>query len=296
MTSSTEKSLAGNGASASEHDNTHDAEGLASLLAMIAQRALDREGKLVGSSAVLDALRSSDQREKLLREFVIAMQPQEVNPVLWEHWLSGGPSPFERVERLDTPAPGTMGISRAVERQDKAVQKARSALNKAHRAAETAQAKVAEAEKALQLAQAKDAAFLEYVMSDHLLSVMQPIQVMGPAWTVMRALTGHLESEVLKKELIGVKEAKHSEMEVIICSERLSTSEELLTALDLWCGDVDFEMELRKAIVAVVERFSKRERASETPRSLDAMVSSIRSKESRQQRRAILQGMSSAQP
>lgn len=296
MTSSIEKSLDGNGASASEPDDTPDSEGIALLLAMIAERALDRGGKLTGPSASLNLLRSSEDREKLLRDFVIALQPAEVNPVLWEHWLQGGPSPFERGTKLETPAPVNMGISRAVERQDKAVQRARSTLTKANRAAEAAQAKVAEAEKALQLAEAKDAAFLEYLVSEHLMSVIQPIQVMGPAWTVMRSLSGYVEPEVLKQELFGVREAKHQEMETFIRAERLSSSQELLTALDQWCGDVNFENDLRAAIAAVVERYSKRDRANETPRSLEAMVSSVRTKEDRKQRRAILEGMSPAKP
>lgn len=296
MTSSTGKPLDGKGASASAHDDTHDAAGSASILAMIAQRALDRDGKLIGPSALLNALRSSDERRELLRKFTIGIQPEGVNPALWERWLQGGASPFERAVKLETPAPKSMGVSRAAERQDRIAQRARIALTKATRAAEAAQAKVVEAEKALQIAGAKDAAFIEYLVSEHLMSIMQPIQLMGPAWTVVRSLSGFVEPDAMKKELIGVREAKHAEMEVFVRSERMNATQEMLMALDLWCGDLEFETALRDSIAAVVERFSKRERAGEAPRSLKAMATSVRTKESRQQRRQIVSGMAPPKP
>lgn len=296
MTSSTGKSLDGNGASAPAHDDTHDAAGITSILAMIAQRALDREGKLIGPSALMNALRSSDERHELLREFAIGIQPKGVNPSLWENWMQGGASPFERAVKLETPSPTNMGISRAADRQDRIVQRARIALTKATRAAEAAQEKVAEAEKALQIAEAKDAAFIEYLVSEHLMSIMQPIQLMGPAWTVMRSLSGFVDPDAMKKELIGVREAKHAEMEAFVRSERMSATQEILTALDLWCGDLEFETALRDSIAGVVERFSKRERAGEAPRSLEAMATSVRTKESRQQRRQIVSGMAPPKP
>lgn len=291
MTSTTDVARVGNRASASKADDPQGAEDFAAILAMVAARALDHRGGLDMDSVSLDMLRTQEDREEVLREFVTAMMPDRVNPVLWARWLQGGAAPFER-SRLASPAPAGVAIGRAVQRQSKSVARHVTGVRKAERQVETAQRHLEEARSKLAVAKSKDAAFIEYVVSEHLLSIMAPMFAMGPAWTVMRAVSGHVGADAMAEELALIKDPKRrSEREEAIRQKRQDGTERMLDVFDYWAGDIDFEYELREAIEGVTDRYGKRERPEGQRRTRAVMKKSVGDPELRREREEIVDGM-----
>jgi hypothetical protein len=291
MTSTTSDDGMGNGADASEALDPQGAEGIATILAMIAERSLDHRGDLDMDSASLDMLRSQEGREEFLREFVTVMMPDRVNPVIWARWLTGGATPFDR-SKLTSPAPSGVAIGRAVERQSKSVARHVTGVQNAERGVAAAERRLEEARRELAIARSKDAAFIEYVVGEHLMSILAPMFAMGPAWTVMRAVSGHVPASAVAEEVSLIRDPKRrKEAEQAIRLERQEVTERILDVLDLWAGDYEFEHELREAIVGVVDRYSKRDRPQAQRRTRAAMRRTVGDPEVKRDREEVVDGM-----
>lgn len=291
MASTTDEDRDGNGASASEASIPQGEDGVAAILAMVTTRALDHRGGLVLDSASLDQLRKQETREQVLREFVIAMMPDRVNPTIWTRWLQGGASPFDRA-KLAHVDPSGQSISRALERQSRKVARATTGVHNARRAVEAAQRKLEEAEREQAAARSLDAGFIEWAISEHLLSIMAPMFAMGPAWTVMRAVSGHVTAEAMAEELSLIKDPRRrAEREQAIRQERQEGTEGMLDVLDFWAGDTEFEHEIREAIEGVTTRYAKRDRPEGQRRTRAQMKKGLADPELKRERDDILGGM-----
>jgi len=291
MTSTTSDDGMGNGANASEALDPQGDEGIAIILGMIAERSLDHLGGLDMDSASLDMLRTQEGRDEVLREFVTAMMPDRANPVPWARWLSGGATPFDK-SKLSSPAPAGVPIGRAVERQSKSVARHVTGVQNAERGVAAAERKLEEARRELAIARSKDAAFIEYVVAQHLMSIMAPMFAMGPAWTVMRAVSAHVPASAIKEEVSLIRDPKRrAEREQAIRIERQEGTERILDALDIWAGDNEFEHELREAIEGVVDRYAKRTRPEAQRRTRAAMRKGVADPELVRDRDEVLDGM-----
>jgi hypothetical protein len=242
-------------------------------------------------SVSLDMLRTQEGREEVLREFVTAMMPDRINPVLWTRWLQGGAVPFDR-SKITSPAPAGVAIGRAVERQSRSVAKHLSGVRTAERQLEAATRRLEEAKNELAVARSKDAAFIEYVVAEHLLGIIGPMFAMGPAWTVMRVVSAHVGADAMAEQLALIKDPKRrADREQAVRQERQEGTEAMLDVLDHWSGDVLFEHELREAIEGVTTRYAKRDRPQGQRRTRAAMKRSVGDPELKRERDEILAGM-----
>lgn len=126
-----------------------------------------------------------------------------------------------------------MGIKRGVERVSAAVVKARSVVSAAEDSVAEASAKLDKAKQELCNAETKEAAFMQYLVSEHLVSLIEPIFALGPAWTLMRASSAHVDMEALDEEMALIKkpEQRQAFVERRI-AERKASSAEILQSLD----------------------------------------------------------------
>jgi hypothetical protein len=291
MISMNEQAQNGNGALASDADAPQGEDGFAALFAMVSARVVDHLGRLDMDSVSMDMLRTQEGREKVLREFVLAMMPDRVNPALWVRWLQGQAAPFERA-KLTPPAPPGVSIGRAVDRQSRSIAKARTGVQNAHRAVEAAKRRLIEAENELAIARSKDAAFIEYLVGEHLLHLMAPMFAMGPAWTIMRVVSGHVDAVVMADALSQIRDkAQRPKREEVIRRERQEGSEKILDMLDYWAGDIEFEYELRDAIEKVATRYQSRKRDDGVRRPRSSMKNSVANPELMRERDEVLAGM-----
>ena len=254
------------GAQPSDDGSQHVPEGMAALLEAISRRALDHDGGLNLDASSLDALRSNEKREKLLRDFVVRMMPMRVNPGIWLSWLNGSARPGDRAS-IPRPDTGGERLGKYIDRQSKRVQRAVSGVVAARRAVELAQAKLVEAEKQIVKERAFESAAIEYAVSEELMGILRPMFAMGPAWAIMRIVSSNIDPLELEEELKIVRLQKRAEQEARIRKERKDQSERLFTTLDYWSGDAEFEYVMREAIASVADTFSKRTRRDGTLRS-----------------------------
>ena len=280
----------GDGATSSEAMPSQSAELAESILRMVAARVTSPTRALAMDVSSTDMLRDHEERDELLRDLVMKIIPDDVNPDVWDAWLTGGPAPFdgpgiERVVGRDR------GLSRPVMR---AGTKRRNALTKF----KDAEAKLNQASKnldnaraALEKAVINDAALLEYVVTDHLVSILQPIFAMGPAWTLMRSMSAHVPEKVYADATVMTAEEDIPAEREKIAKERSDATEKMLGILDLWSGDVEFEEELRTAIAGVVARYEKREREGRSMRSQNALRKGIADPDLASDREAVTKGM-----
>lgn len=267
------------------------AEGMTAILAMVASRSLDHRGGLSLDSVSLESLRTQEGREALLREFVVAMMPDRVNPTLWLRWLDGTAKPFERA-RVARPDPADQSLGRALDRQSKRVGKAVLGVQNARRSREAAERREREAEQALIEARALDAAMIEYAVSEHLLAAMAPMFAMGPAWTLVRALSGHVPAEEMEEELrLERNPTKRAELEAVVRRERQEETDRVMDALDYWAGDAAFEREIRDAVAGVVKGYEGRSRPDASRRSRASMREGVADGELVRDKGEIIDGL-----
>lgn len=239
---------------------------------------------------ILTLLRTPKGRQDVLRGVIGSITPESVDPELWKRWLAGGAGPIER-NKLAHPDPGGQSIQRALDRQSPRVAKAKEGVRKARRAFNAAQNKVEEAERELAEARSRNAALIQYAVSGHLTEIMAPMFAMGPAWTIMRAISAFVPPDMLTSDLSLVRPADQAAVEQRIRKEFRDGTDRIFAALDCWSGNVAFEYELRDAIEKVVGRFAYRDNPNPSCRTSTAMRSSLADPELQRHRDEILEGM-----
>ena len=290
MGSKTQEDEIGDGATSSEAIPSESAELAESILRMVATRVSSPLRAITMDVSSTDMLRDNEERDELLRDLVMKLIPDDVNPDVWDAWLTGGPAPFDGpgIDRVTSRDRGlTRPVLRAGTKRRNAVARFKEAEAKLNAAVKNRDAAKAALEKSVIL----DAALLEYVVTDHIVSLLQPIFAMGPAWIVMRAMSAHVPEKVFTDATVMTAEEDIPAEREKIAKDRAEQTEMMLGTLDLWGGDIDFEEELREAVSKVAARYSKRERSGRTPRSQNAMKKSIAHADLSEDRTKIVEGM-----
>ena len=230
--------------------------GLAELLRHLGELSLRGDGTATPSAESAMGFRTLAAREAMLSDLVAGMCPPGINPQFWLQWMKGGEEPYE-APNLRRPRTSDKNIGRAVDRSNRRVDLGVERVEKARTA-------LALAERDLEATRAFDAALVQWAVSDHLASVMAPMFAMGPAWVIMRVLSGYVGVAEMTEETALASSAKQTaEIEGRVRADRKASSRTALDVLDLWAGDVGFERDLRLAVMGVVERYEKREADAE---------------------------------
>lgn len=295
MTSITGEASHGDGAEASEAVDNFKI-GVSAIIKMVAERTVKPDGSLVNPAAVVSALSDEDGRKELLRDFTLGIIPSEVNPLLWERWLQGGEAPFSK-RNLTSPRVGSMGIKRGLERVSAGVVRARSTVSSAEEGVAEAVEKLEHAKSELAMEEAMEAAFVEYLVTEHLVSLVEPIFALGPAWTLMRAASSHVDLVALEQEMILIK--KPEQREAFIerrIADRKASAAEILASLDYWCGDADYETEVHDALLQIAKRYAGVERSDGRVRGPGAFAKSVSNVNAKIDAAKVLAGLSTGKP
>lgn len=260
----------GDGATSSEAIPSESAELVSNILRMVAARASSPARALAMEVSSTDMLRDHEERDQLLQDLVVRLMPDDVNPDVWDVWLTGGPAPYDGpgIERV---VGRERGLTRPILRSGNVRRNALTRLKEAEAKLEAATKARDAAEAALQKTVITDAALLEYVITDHLLSILQPVFAMGPAWIVMRALSSNVSEKAFADATIMTAEEDLDDARKKIAEERSEVTDRMYETLDLWGGDDEFEEELRESILAVVERYEGKARKGRSVRSQEAL-------------------------
>lgn len=228
-------------------------------VAELTQFVVSADGSLTLAAEDLLALRDTPQREKILHELVGAVAPTRPMMMAWRGWLSGGVPPTEP-EVLKKPGSARRAIKDYSERADKS----RIALTKkaddARQRLASAQEALEKAEREVEFHDSAQRADMLWRISDHLAQIMAGTFAVGPAWTVLRALSGYISDEELKfAAAFSSDEAERIEAQREAMQTKKDETQTMMLVLDQHCGDPEFEAEIRKAILGVVMKFKDRE-------------------------------------
>jgi hypothetical protein len=172
------------------------------------------------------------------------MAPEAADPDLWIDWIEGGKSPLAdlRTRQFDDRKENS---GRKIGDARNAVERAREVTTDARERFTRARAEVAQAELALRRAEEAEKRALDiargvaaWAYLNEVAHVASTVFAMGPAWSLMRIVSGHLQGvEDLENSLSEddrVSIAKYRET-------RKPRSEEMLKILHTRCGDPVFE-------------------------------------------------------
>lgn len=227
------------------------------LAGHLAQFAAGLGGRLKPEAAVHIALRSSSERRDLLEQVIAEITPSHADEALWVGWISGeGPSPFQL--RTKQPGPGEERPAQTLKRASDRVKKSADKVEKAKLKLAAAQREVEEAERLLLETHNLESAALQWHVVSQLFGVVAPVFAMGPAWTVMRSLSGHLsdtQAEAETFDLIGKEKERAVEA---MRSARKAETVLLMEVLDLGSGNEKFEGDVRSAVLKVCKDWDKK--------------------------------------
>lgn len=169
---------------------------------------------------------------------------------MWREWLLGGKSPFGS-RRLKKPVKHQHGAGKAIARSPKSF--------KPHRErAEKARAELAHTEEKLAYHEALDKSLMKVSVYDPLVKLLGPIFAMGPAWTIMRALSGHA-SDKLADDMTFFYDGKAKELGIRKYREEYAEeTAKMLIGLDYFSGIEEFEDRLDEVIKGMVEEVHSR--------------------------------------
>ncbi len=246
-------------------------EAISQIAQHIAAVALGSDGELSENAKFQISLRRSEERPLLLEYLVDAVCPSGVNSAPWIDWIGGGQSPFGD-GKLQKTGVGKERPSQTLFRASERVSSLRDKIRQREEANEADRVKLAKVE-------AMEKAALHWHVTDQLLSLVGPVFAMGPAWTILRSITGTApESHV--EELTAFFDGKEKVKEAgKVRQEYADEAAQIQVALDLFSGHEEFEKRLRGAIKSVVDEFSDRHdeviNSGGRRRSVQRMMSSI---------------------
>lgn len=232
---------------------------------------ISKRGDLTPEAQAQIDLRSDEARGEFLEQLVRELAPREVSPAMWREWLLGGESPFNS-RRLKKPVRLPHGLGKELARGPKSLKQHRDRVEKAR-------AELSYAEHTLAYHEALDKSLMEVSVHDHLVKLLRPIFAMGPAWTIMRALSGHA-SDKLADDMTCFFDGKAKEREIRkFRAEYAEETAKMLIGLDYFSGIEEFEDGLREAIKGVVEKFDSRKdsvvKDGRRPRSVERIMTSV---------------------
>ena len=249
MTTHTDKTADGRKNDQKNNDES-EKDPLMEATRLLKEILISKRGELTPEAQAQIALRSDEERGATLEQLVKELAPREVSPEMWREWLLGGQSPFGS-RRLKKPVKLQHGAGKAIARGPKSLKPHRERVEKAR-------AELAHAEEKLAYHEALDKSLMEVSVYDHLVKLLGPIFAMGPAWTIMRALSGHA-SDKLADDMTFLYDGKAKQLEIRkFRAEYAEETAKMLIGLDYFSGVEEFEDGLREAIKGVVEEFESR--------------------------------------
>lgn len=265
-------------------------------VAKVAAMLVETDGSLSLGAESLMALRSQPERLKVLQELIGSVAPPELVRGYWQQWLTEGVDPVSSL-RIVKPSNIDRSTGKVFDRTDKA----RLALSKK---VEDARKKVAAAQEVLEKAEfeaslqdANEKAALLWTVADHLVGIMAGTFAVGPAWTILRALSGYISDDDLNfAAAFSSSAAAENEAKRAAAQAKKDETQTIMLVLDQRCGDAEFEEEIRKAVLGVVMKFKDREDEATGPiyrrRGKDTIRKSVQP-EGQKNAEEILDGFSS---
>jgi hypothetical protein len=239
----------------------------------LAQTAVRASGELVPNAQFQMALRSAEDRPEILEGLILELCPSWVNRDAWKAWLDGGKSPF--VSKTNKPGHASENPAQTLQRKTKAIVTQEKKVAAAQAVFETSQRNLEAAQKNLDFVKAFESAALQWHVVDQLVEIMSPAFAMGPAWTIMRAVSAHVSDEQADKATDIFFGAEKVDEVALYRKIRARETSEMFDALDWFSGHHAFEDAIRAAVMKVCKDFEPRrdEAASDgrRPRSEKAM-------------------------
>lgn len=241
-------------------------------------RSVKLTGELEAPAAIQLALRNEEERSRLLDEIVLALAPDGADLGQWAEWLNGGSSPFPKGNKRKGPEK----VGKESEWPSQTLIRATPRVNRQRAKVEAIREQLAAEEQKLAYAQAHERAAVQWFVSDHLIDLMSGVFAMGPAWTIMRALSGHMPDEVGEEKTGFLVGGDKDDALIAVRAEWAKESASMLETLDLFSGHVGFEEAVRNAVSKVCKDFDKKRdeaaKAGRRPRSKERMATEVHPK------------------
>lgn len=271
-------------------------ESFRKAVAELTQFVASSDGSLTMTGEDLLALRATPEREKLLHELVGSIAPPRPLAMAWRRWLSGGVAPTEP-EVLKKPGSARRAVKDYSERADKSRVVLTKRVDDAREKLAAAQSALDQAELEVQFHDSAQRADMLWRISDHLAGIMAGTFAVGPAWTILRALSGYISDDDLNfAAAFSSSAAAENEAKRAAAQAKKDETQTIMLVLDQRCGDAEFEEEIRKAVLGVVMKFKDREDEATGPiyrrRGKDTIRKSVQP-EGQKNAEEILDGFSS---
>lgn len=239
---------AGEGGSEGPSEAVKDASEAIKLIALhLHERAIGHEGLLAPEARFQIEMRDPDARLEILEQLLLEVCPDGVDAGLWLSWLRGGKSPF--------PGKPLKKVGLASEWPSQTVTRTTPRVSRQAKKVEKIRAELEAEERQLQYLKAHDNAAVHWLVIDQLVNLMAPLFAMGPAWTLMRAISGHLSEEYADFQTRMLDGNSKLTAILELREKRQRGSDEIMEALDFWSGNEAFERSVRAAIVKVIKEY-----------------------------------------
>lgn len=230
---------------------TNDQKAMANIARVFTQMVVGQDGELTPQAQAQMDLRSDESRARLVNELVSTIAPDKVGVELWAKWVSGGDNPFTQ-KGLVKPTRPSHGMGKAVSRGPASLRPYQDKVAKA-------EADLAFAREELAYKEAMDKGLMTWVVNDLIIRTLSPIFAMGPAWTIMRALSPDVDQQTIDSRTAMCEgQTKIKAIEQLREAKQKET-DEILRGLDFWSGDRSFEAKLRLLIMSLLAEFKSKE-------------------------------------
>lgn len=242
-------------------------KGLAQMLKFVETIAKGNDDELTPEAQFQFDFRSSESRAEKLHQLTAELSPPGAFLKPWSDWRAAGASPFVGTKLMhvgsskENPAQTLSRATDRIEKQEAKIKKKRDDLR-----AEEAQ---------LDYMKAVEKSALFTVVQAELFSLFKVTFAMGPAWTIMRALSGHA-TDAFVNDMTAFFDGNEKIVEKEkVREEHLEEHQKIMKALDLYAGDEQFERRLRAAIVGVIDTYEDPPEKGKAARSRKAMRQTI---------------------
>jgi hypothetical protein len=227
--------------------------------AMVSALARDGEDAHISMYRMM-ALSDEVKRREVSIDLLYSIVPDAADPELWMQWIQGGSSPRHRLKMQQFDA-GPANSGRKIKAALNDVTSRTAKLSEARLRLEQAREEMVEAERALERAEQQEKIALDmargvtaWAYLNEVARVALGVFSMGPAWTLMRVVSGHLqENSEWEKGL--------PEDERVVLSQhrslRQERSDEMLGILDSMSGDPAFEVSLFERLYEWLEPYAE---------------------------------------
>jgi hypothetical protein len=204
----------------------------------------------------LTRLSNKAAREKLSIDLLTSLAPEAADPELWLEWLEGGQSPSENLN-VKPFTKGETGSGRKiksalthVEKAEEQVAEKREELQKAVAEAKRLEEELRSAQLTASLARDQARGAVTWALFRQVASSAATVFAMGPAWSLMRVVSGHLhedsdwESRLDEDLRAAVDDHRQT---------RKERSRQMLQQLEARRGDPAFEIRLFEHLASFFE-------------------------------------------